>query len=428
MSPSRWGECRRIIEAEPGRQMSEHAAESNRAGARPFDGVKILDFTRVLSGPFSTQQLALLGADVIKVEELGGEEMRFGSLHKIWMERGLSPSWMSMNSNKQSVTLDLKQPKAVEIVKRLVRDADVVVENFRPGVMDKLGIGYAALSAINPKLIYCAISGFGQNGPERGTAAFDGMIQAMSGLMSMTGYEETGPTRAGFAACDIITGMTGAFAISSALFQRTHTGQGQFVDVSMLDATLNFLRQQLVEYTVAGHVQKQFGNLSVSRKPTADMFRTKSGFLVLAVLTEPQFARLMKLLGAEHVLADPRFKDWASRIANREPLKDIIETALASADAATWEARIKANDIPGARVWRIDEIANHPQIEHRDLLQGIETPYGPVTLVGPGFRLAHGSAAVTRAPVQPGGSTKDVLHAAGYSDAEISAFEAEKVI
>lgn len=396
--------------------------------SRPFEGVKIIDFTRVLAGPFTTQQLALLGADVIKVEALGGDEMRFGSLDKAWMERGMAPAWMAVNSNKRSLTLDLKKPKAIEIVKRLVKSADVVVENFRPGVMDNLGIGYAALSKINPKLIYCAISGFGQNGPERTTAAFDGMIQAMSGLMSMTGYEETGPTRAGFAACDVISGMTGAFAISSALFQRTHTGKGQFVDVAMLDATLNFLRQQVIEYTVAGHVQKQFGNLSVSRKPTADMFRTKSGFLVLAVLTEPQFERLMKLLGTPDVLSDPRFSDWGKRIENRLALKEIIETALASADAVTWEKRIKEHDVPGARVWGIDEVVKHPQIEHRDLLKPVHGPYGDVTLLGPGFRLAHGGAEVDRPPPSIGEHNAEVLASAGYSPNEITALKAEKII
>ena len=396
--------------------------------SRPFSGVKIIDFTRVLAGPFSTQQLALLGADVIKVEALGGDEMRFGSLSKEWMDRGMAPSWIAVNANKRSLTLDLKKPKAIEIVKRLVKDADVVVENFRPGVMDNLGISYAELSKINPRIIYCAISGFGHTGPERTTAAFDGMIQAMSGLMSMTGYEETGPTRAGFAACDILSGLTGAFAISSALFQRTHTGKGQFVDVAMLDATLNVLRQQVIEYTVVGHVQKQFGNLSVSRKPTADMFRTKSGFLVLAILTEPQFERLMKLLGTTEVLADPRFADWPKRIENRHALKEIIESKLATADAATWEQRIKENDIPGARVWGIDEIVKHPQLEHRDLLQTVHSPYGDLTLLGTGFRLAHGSAEVDRAPPAVGEHNAEVLGAAGYSAAEITALKAEKVI
>lgn len=396
--------------------------------SRPFEGVRIVDFTRVLAGPFATQQLALLGADVIKIEALGGDEMRYGSLSKEWMDRGMSPGWMAVNANKRSLTLDLKKPKAIEIVKRLVTKADVVTENFRPGVMDGLGIGYDTLSKVNPRLIYCAISGFGQNGPERTTAAFDGMIQAMSGLMSMTGYEESGPTRAGFAACDIISGMTGAFAVSSALFQRTHTGRGQFVDVAMLDATLNFLRQQIVEYSVVGHVQKQFGNLSVSRKPTADMFKTKAGFLVLAVLTEPQFERLMWLIGRPDVLDDDRFKSWPTRIANRGALKDIIEQQLAQDDAVTWEARIKEQDIPGARVWGIDEIVEHPQLEHRDMLQGVEGRYGPLTLVGSGFRMAHGGGAVTREPPSLGEHTTDVLREAGFSASEIASMREDKVV
>ena len=395
---------------------------------QPFAQVRIIDFTRVLSGPFATQQLALLGADVIKIEGLDGDEMRYGSLSKEWMERGLAPSWQSVNANKRSVALDLKQPKAIEIVRRLVKDADVVVEDFRPGVMDKLGIGYAALSQINPRLVYCAISGFGNTGPERTTAAFDGMIQAMSGLMSMTGYAETGPTRAGFAAADIISGMHGAFAIASALYQRTHTGRGQFVDVAMLDATLNFLRQQVTEYTIAGHVQRQFGNLSVSRKPTADMFRTKSGYLVLAVLTEDQFARLMRLLERPEVLADPRFKSWPERIANRPALREIIEAALASEDAATWETRLKAADVPGARVWSIDEIAGHPQLEERNLLQRVQTPHGPVTLVGSGFRLAEGESKVSRPPPRVGEHGEEVLREAGYSKADIEAMRAGKIV
>ena len=159
----------------------------------------------------------------------------------------------------------MSKPAAIEIVKRLAADADVVWENFRPGVMDRLGIGYEALRSINPRLIYCAVSGFGQNGPERGTAAFDGKLQAMSGIMSITGHEEIGPTRAGFALCDTIGGMTAAFAVASALYQRTHTGTGQFVDVAMLDAALSFLSPQVAEYTVTGHKHRQFGNLPRAR-------------------------------------------------------------------------------------------------------------------------------------------------------------------
>ena len=212
---------------------------------RPFEGVKILDFTQVLAGPYASYQLALLGADVIKVERREGEDMRRTPLSREWAERGLAPGWQAINGNKRSLTLDLQKPEAIEIVKKLAAEVDVVMENFRPGVMDKLGIGYEGLSAINPKLIYCAISGFGQTGPERLGAGYDGKMQALSGIMAITGHEESGPTRAGFAVCDVLTGATAAFGVSSALFQRSHTGKGQLVDVSMLEATLAFLSGQV---------------------------------------------------------------------------------------------------------------------------------------------------------------------------------------
>ena len=187
-------------------------------------------------------------------------------------------------------------------MKKLAAEADVVMENFRPGVMDKLGIGYEALSAINPRLIYCAISGFGQTGPERNGAGYDGKIQAMSGIMAITGHEETGPTRAGFAVCDVLSGATAAFGVSSALFQRSHTGKGQLVDVSMLEASLAFLSGQIADYSVAGHRQQLSGNQAVSRKPTANLFKAGDGHLLLAVNNEKQYRALMTALGREDAL------------------------------------------------------------------------------------------------------------------------------
>ena len=248
----------------------------------------------------------------------------------------------------------------------------MVWENFRPGVMDRLGLGYEALSRLNPRLIYCAVSGFGHTGPERTTAAFDGKLQAMSGIMSITGEPAGGPMRAGFAICDTIGGMTAALAVASALYQRTHTGKGQFVDVAMLDAALAFIPGPVSEWTVAGIEQKQIGNGSVSRKPTANRFRAKDSFLVLAVLTEPQWVRLMTAIGRADALDDPRFKDWASRTANFPALREVIEGALASDDAKTWEARLTKADVPCSSIWRIDEIVEHPQLEHRDVLQTVE--------------------------------------------------------
>jgi len=395
---------------------------------KPFAGVRILDFTRYVAGPFGTYQLALLGADVVKIEPKSGDDMRHSQLSKEWAAKGLGPSFMGINSNKRSLTLDLQKPQAVEIVKRLVKDADVVWENFRPGIMERFGLGYEVLKGINPRLIYCAVSGFGQNGPERGTAAFDGKLQAMSGIMSITGHEDKGPTRAGFALCDTIGAMTAAFAVSSALYQRTVTGEGQFVDVSMLDAALSFISGQVAEYTITGHVHRQFGNLSSTGKVTGNRFKAGEGELMLAVMTERQFAKLMKGLGREDALADPRFADWPSRSKNEPALRAIIEDALAADSAKSWEQRLTAMDVPCAGIWAISEIVHHPQLAHRDVLQKVQSDEGELTLVGSGFRLAQGTGSIDRPPPKIGEHCAEILAEAGYDAGEISALRDQGVI
>ena len=389
--------------------------------SKAFDGIRILDFTQVIAGPFASFQLSLLGADVIKVERPGGEDMRNAAPNPGWVGKTMSPAWMAVNANKRDITLDLKSPNAVDIVKRLAKGADVVMENFRPGVMDRLGIGYEALSAINPLVIYCAVSGFGQSGPEKNTPAYDGKIQAVSGIMSVTGHEEMGPTRAGFAVCDALSGMTAAFAISSAIHQRSHTGKGQFIDVAMLDSTLTFLSPAVCDYTVAGHKQGQFGNMAISRKPTANLFKVKGGYILLAVNSEGQFEGLMKAIGRPDLMEDPRFADWSTRIENEAPLREIIEEVFATADAKTWEARLSEADAPAARIYTIEDAVNHPQLAHRDVLQQTEGPDGPVTLVGSGFKLAHGGGTIERPPPEVGQHTEEVLAEAGFDSAEIAA-------
>jgi len=395
---------------------------------KPFAGIRILDFTRYLAGPYGTYQLALLGADVVKIESQEGDETRVSPADKAWAERKMAPSFLSMNGNKRSITLDLRRPEAIEVVRRLVAGADVVWENFRGGVMDRLGLGYEALAAINPRLIYCSVSGFGRTGPERTTAAFDGKLQAMSGIMSITGEPAAGPTRAGFALCDTIGGITAAMAVASALYQRTHTGRGQLVDVSMLDAALAFIAGPVSEYTVAGVEQRQIGNGSVSRKPTASRFRAGGGYIVLAVLTEKQFGNLMRALGRPDALADPRFKDWASRTANEPALREIIETAMATDEPRSWETRLTAADVPCGSIWKIDEIVRHPQLQHRDVLQTIDTRYGPMRLVGAGFRLEHGSPGIDREPPTLGEHTDEILKEAGYGPEEIERLRRESVV
>ena len=396
--------------------------------SKPFTGVKILDFTRVLAGPYGTYQLALLGADVIKVESREGDDMRYGNRANDWEKRGLAAPWVSVNAGKRSITLDLKKPRAIEVVKRLAARADVVTENFRPGVMDKLGIGYETLKAINPRLIYAAVSGFGQVGPDKATAAFDGMIQAMSGLMSITGFPSNGPTRVGFAGADVMSGFTAAFGVASALYQRTHTGKGQLVDVAMIDAVMGYLAQQFTEHLMTGRVHEQAANLSVTRKPTGNLFKTRDGWMVLAVMTDPQFQRLMKVLGCDKALSDPRFADWPKRIENNKALHEIVEAAMKTEASATWAERFAKADVPAGRVLSIPETAKLDLMKHRTVLQTVETEHGPIQVVGSGFRLEHGGGSVDRPPAKLGQHTDEVLGEAGYSAAEIAEMRKQAVV
>jgi len=357
--------------------------------SKPFAGVKVLDFTRVLAGPYGSYQLALLGADVIKVESREGDDMRYGNRADEWEKRGLAAPWIAVNAGKRSITLDLKKPKAIEAIKRLVKKADVVVENFRPGVMSNLGIGYETLKEINPRLIYCAVSGFGQVGPQAKTAAF---------------------------------------GMAAALYQRTHTGKGQLVDVAMIDAVMGYLAQQFTEHMITGRVHEQAQNLSVTRKPTGNLFKTKDGWIVLAVMTDPQFQRLMKVLGQEAALADPRFVDWPTRIKNNTALHAIVEEAMKGETSATWIERFTKNDIPAGRVHSIPETAQLDLFQHRTVLQTVETEHGPIKVIGSGFRLEHGGGSVERPPATLGQHTDEVLGEAGYSAVEIAEMRSAKVV
>jgi crotonobetainyl-CoA:carnitine CoA-transferase CaiB-like acyl-CoA transferase len=400
---------------------------------RPFEGVRILDFTQVLAGPYGTFQLATMGADVVKVERREGEDLRYLDMRRTPVssnlrDRGLMPRWQAINAGKRSLTLDLQKPEAVEIVKRLVADADVVAENFRPGVMDRLGIGYGALSATNPRLIYCAISAFGQTGPERLGAGYDGKVQALSGLMAMTGHPATGPTRAGFAVCDVIAGQTAALAIASSLYQRGQTGKGQMIDVSMLEAALAFMSSEIADYTLTDVKPQLNGNRAVSLVPTADLFQTGDGYILLAVNFERQVIALMKALGLHEALVDPRFSDELARRQNEQALREIIEKSLAGRAAREWEKILNDAGAPCASIWGLEEVIDHPQIVSRQALHQVETPLGLRRMAGLGFKLAHGEGRIDRSAPQLGQHTEDILVRAGYSAAEIARLRAAEIV
>lgn len=400
---------------------------------RPFDGLRVLDFTQVLAGPYATFQFALMGASVIKVERREGEDLRYMDMRRTPVSdglrrQGLMPRWQAVNAGKRSLTLDLQKPEAIDIIRRLAAKADVVAENFRPGVMDRLGIGYAQLSELNPKLVYCAISAFGQTGPERLGAGYDGKVQAMSGLMAMTGNPETGPTRAGFAVCDVIAGSTAAFAIASALHQRHATGKGQMIDVSMLEATLAFLSSEIADLTMTDVKPQLLGNKAVSLSPTADLFPTADGQLLLAVSFDRQFKGLMTGLGRPEVAEDPRFSDDISRAKNGDAVRKVIEETLSTKGAREWERILNDAGAPCASIWRLEEIIEHPQIVAREALHSVEARGKTQRLAGLGFRLSHGAGHIDRPAPELSEHTDEILTEVGFSPQELADLREKKVI
>ncbi|MGE3294166.1 MAG: CaiB/BaiF CoA transferase family protein, partial [Geminicoccaceae bacterium] len=355
-----------------------------------LDGIRILDLTNVLAGPFATYQLAALGADVIKVEvpESGDLARQLGADPALNRQR-MGASFLAQNAGKRSVTLNLKHPDGKELFLRLVRGADVLVENFRPGVMARLGLGYDALKTVRPELVYCAVSGFGQDGPLQGNPAYDQIVQGLSGVMSVTGTPETAPLRTGFPVCDTIGGITAAFAISAALVKRGRTGEGECIDVSMLEATLVTMGWAVSNWLIAGVQPTPMGNENMTAAPSG-AFRTGYGLLNIAANKQEQFEELARLVGRPDLIADPRFAGRDDRKANRDALKDELEPALAGRTAAEWSELLNAAGVPAGEVLSVPQVLDHPQSVGRGLVHRVA--HGPgvergVAVVRAGFRL-----------------------------------------
>ncbi|TRC92927.1 CoA transferase [Mesorhizobium sp. WSM4303] len=351
-------------------------------------GIRVLDLTNVLAGPYCAYQLALLGADVIKVEApQGGDLARQLGASPALNKAGMGASFLAQNAGKRSVVLDLKKEADRERFLDLVASADALVENFRPGVMERLGLGYEKLKEVRPGLVYCAISGFGQTGPMRDNPAYDQIIQGLSGIMSITGTPDTAPLRVGYPVADTLGGLVGAFAIAAALVKQKTSGEGAFLDVSMLECTLSALGWPVSNYLTAGVEPKPMGNENMTAAPSG-AFRTGDGLLNIAANKQEQFVTLCRLIGQPELASDPRFAERETRKQNRAALKALIEAALASASAAAWEEKLNRAGVPAGRILTIPQVLGERQVTERDMttrFQGLPGMEQPLTVVRGGF-------------------------------------------
>ena len=382
-----------------------------------LENVRVLDLTNVLAGPFCCYQLAQLGADVIKIEvpSTGDLARQLGADAEL-NRRLMGASFLAQNAGKRSLTVNLKSRAGKAVFRRLVATADVVVENFRPGVMDRLGFGYPELNKVKPDLVYCAISGFGQNGALKDNPAYDQIVQGLSGVMSITGDRETAPLRVGFPVADTIGGITAAFAVAAALFRRERSGEGEFIDVSMLESTLVAMGWAVSNWLIAGVKPEPLGNENMTASPSGT-FKTGKGLLNIAANKQEQFEILCELIGRTELTTDPRYSDREGRKKKRFELRDEIELALTAKSAKEWALLFNQRGVPAGEVLSIPEALQQPQIAEGGLVQRFPNTPGidrEIAVVRSGFHLASGDPAPAGPPPRLGADTEKILKELGY--------------
>jgi len=398
--------------------------EVNRQPTRALDGIKILAFEQVLSGPFATCLLADMGAEVIKVERPG-----VGDVIRNWdsVVRGLSSGYVWLNRNKRSLTVDVKKDKGREILQQLANKSDIFFENYAPGVAGRLGLGYEKLSVANPRLIYCSLSGYGQDGPYRDVKAYDLLIQGEGGIIASTGYPDK-PARAGLAIVDIAAGMYSVIGILLALYQREKTGQGQYIDVSMLDSIVSWLGYFPHHYWHAGEEPARVGMRHHYVTPYGPYLACDGEYVNLAVASASDwdvFCR--KVIEKPELLEDPRFATVEGRRKNRAELEETIENIFLERDHHHWLAKLKAAELPYGEVRGIAQVLAHPQVLARKLIREVESPVGRVPVIANALQMSESPARYDRVPAL-GEDTESILGELGYQHTEVEMLRRERVI
>jgi formyl-CoA transferase len=386
-----------------------------------LSGIRVLDLTNVLSGPFATVHLALLGAEVVKIENPSGGDLarKLGNVPEL-NQQLMGTSFLAQNANKKSVTLNLKEAEGRDIFKKLAKTADVVVENFRPGVMDRLGVGYEVLSKENPRLVFCAISGFGQTGPDALKPAYDQIIQGLCGVMAVNGDERLNPLRCGFPVCDTVGGLNAAFAIMAALFYREKTGTGQCIDVSLLDSIMPLMGWVAANLLIGGKQPVLMGNDNFTAAPSGT-FVTQDGAINIAANKQEQWEAVTEVLGVPDLKVDVRFQKRDDRKKNRKELTPLLEEKLKQMPTAHWVEVLNAKGVPSGEILGLEAALNAPQVQHREVIQTIQAEgIGDIQLFNLTAKFDRTPGTVDSPPPSLSAHTEEVLAGIGYSEEEVA--------
>ena len=386
----------------------------------PLSRFKVIDLTRVRAGPTCVRQLADWGADVVKIEAPEGDSGLGGERH--------GPDFQNLHRNKRSLTLNLKTPEGLGILQRLAAKSDVIVENYRPDVKFRLGIDYESLKAINPRLIYASISGFGEDGPYRDRPGFDQIAQGLGGLMSITGLPGQGPVRVGIPVADLTAGIFCAMGILVALLEREQSGQGQWVKSNLLAAQISMLDFQAARWTIGHEVPEQAGNNHPTSIPTG-VFQTKDGYINIAAAGNEIYGRMCKAIGAEHLFKDPLYATGPARSDNRDGLNAEIGKITISKTSADWIEALNAAGVPSGPIYKMNEVFADPQVKHLNITRKVpQKVLGEVEVIGQPIELSRTPWSIRSASPESGEHTDEVLGELGYSGAEIAAFHTSKVV